>query len=95
MTFDFYGNTSLLQNLSDNQNNYLARFKSIMQAIDQQARTTVSQWEGSGSAQYNKAAGDYQAHFDAVNGAFSRLVAATDTAGQNTARLCAQLDNLF
>lgn len=93
--FDVYGNVGGLQNLASDQQSHLGRFTAIMSAINEQSESTVSQWEGSGSSQFQAKAQEFDTHFSEVNSAFAKMIDATsDTAGKYD-KLTRYLDGLF
>ena len=93
--YDVYGDASGLQGLAEDQQSHLGRFTAIMSQINEQSETTVSQWEGSGSPQFQAKAQEYDSHFSDVNSSFSNLINATSDTADNYTKLNRYLDGLF
>ncbi|PDP85796.1 hypothetical protein CQJ94_18760 [Glycomyces fuscus] len=93
--FDVYGDVAGLQGLAEDQQAHLGRFSAIMSQINEQSESTVSQWEGSGSAQFQAKATEFDAQFSEVNAAFAKMIAATSNTADNYGRLTRYLDGLF
>lgn len=94
-SYDVYGNVAALQALSDDQSAYHAKFQAIMQAIDSHAKTAVGKWEGSGQQEFLQRSDRYHQCYQSVQAAFSQLIAATDSASVNYAKLSNRLVALF
>jgi WXG100 family type VII secretion target len=92
---DVYGDVGGLQNLAADQQAHLGRFAAIMSQINEQSETTVSQWEGSGSATFQAKAQEFDTHFAEVNAAFSKMITATSDTADNYSKLTKYLDSLF
>ncbi|WP_116246336.1 WXG100 family type VII secretion target [Nocardiopsis sp. FIRDI 009] len=93
--FDVYGNVGQLEGLASDQQAHLARFTAIMSQINEQSESTVSQWEGSGSAQFQAKAQEFDSHFAEVNAAFSKMIEATSGTAEKYGRLTNYLNSLF
>ncbi|MFC9086109.1 WXG100 family type VII secretion target [Nocardiopsis dassonvillei] len=93
--FDVYGDVAGLQGLAEDQQAHLGRFSAIMSQINEQSESTVSQWEGSGSAQFQAKASEFDTQFSEVNAAFAKVIAATSNTADNYGRLTRYLDGLF
>ncbi|WP_159944736.1 MULTISPECIES: WXG100 family type VII secretion target [unclassified Nocardiopsis] len=93
--FDVFGDVSGLQGLAEDQQAHLGRFTAIMSQINEQSESTVSQWEGSGSSQFQAKASEFDTHFSEVNAAFAKVIAATSETADNYGRLTRYLDGLF
>ena len=93
--FDVYGDVAGLQGLAEDQQAHLGRFSAIMSQINEQSESTVSQWEGSGSSQFQAKATEFDTQFSEVNAAFAKMIAATSNTADNYGRLTKYLDGLF
>ncbi|MBB6174007.1 WXG100 family type VII secretion target [Nocardiopsis mwathae] len=95
MSFEVYGNVGGLQNLAFEQQQYLTRFRGIMEQIKNQSEGTVSKWEGSGSPEFQNKATEFDNQFQQVNSAFAKLIDSTDSAADNYGKLSKYLNGLF
>jgi uncharacterized protein YukE len=93
--FEFYLHPGKVQQLASTQQSAWTRFNGIMQAIDGQARSTLSAWEGAGNPQFARANDDYHNHFNAVQAAFTKLIGNTDDAASRGTTLVNRLDGMF
>ncbi|NYH52444.1 MULTISPECIES: WXG100 family type VII secretion target [Nocardiopsis] len=93
--FDVYGDVGGLEGLASDQQAHLSRFTAIMSQINEQSESTVSQWEGSGSTQFQAKAQEFDAQFSEVNAAFSKMITATSDTADKYGRLTRYLDGLF
>ncbi|QVJ01724.1 WXG100 family type VII secretion target [Nocardiopsis eucommiae] len=93
--FDVYGNVGGLQTLASDQQAHLGRFTAIMSQINEQSESTVSQWEGSGSQQFQSKAQEFDTHFSEVNSAFAKMIDATSDTADKYGKLTRYLDGLF
>ncbi|MFC5752889.1 WXG100 family type VII secretion target [Actinomadura rugatobispora] len=93
--FEVYGNSGKLTGLAGDQAHHLGRLRALLTAIDGQARTTLSQWEGAGNESATRLFNEYEQHFNQVNAAFQRLVTTTESAGTQYGALARRLDGMF
>jgi WXG100 family type VII secretion target len=92
-TFEIYADVDGINGLADTQQAYRQRFQALMEQVEAQAQTTVSQWEGSGSDQFKTSADRYHQHFAQVQAAFAKLIGATGEAATSYASLWRYLVN--
>ncbi|GAB3463598.1 hypothetical protein GCM10027570_50820 [Streptomonospora sediminis] len=92
--FEVGANISQLQQLSSDQQQYLARFRSIMGELHQQANDLVTRWEG-GNEEYQARANEFNAAFEMANRGFAKMIDATDGAVDGWSQTRNYLNDLF
>ncbi|WP_160573703.1 WXG100 family type VII secretion target [Actinomadura physcomitrii] len=93
--FEVYGHSGKLSGLAGEQAQHLGKLRALLTAIDGQARTTLSKWEGAGQGNAARLFDEYQQHFQQVNAAFQKLVTSTEGAGNEYAALGRRLEGMF
>ncbi len=92
--FEVGADIDALDQLSVDQRQYLAFFRSIMQEIDTQTKDTVSRFEG-GDEAFQARAAEFNNAFEMTNRGFSKMIDAVDGTVDGYRETKSYLDNLF
>ncbi|MDT0302511.1 WXG100 family type VII secretion target [Streptomonospora wellingtoniae] len=92
--FEVGADIARLQQLSADQQQYLARFRGIMSDLHQQANDLVTRWEG-GNEEYKARADEFNAAFEMANRGFAKMIDATDGAVDGWSQTRNYLNDLF